>query len=230
MDWTRPVPLSEFFLPLDDGLSFGGHRACVSDPDLRWAAYNPMVESRQRRNDTAIQETIDAAEGALTCWNVLSQHDPSLLAGFNHIAHDLGDLRCLQRDSSRVYVLVKRWLAWHPSASPGCNMTMPAKDLNSRSTSPGQKAKRGCYDTGRASNDPSMPGLAAARDPWWIHCQWLHAQRSAPRRRGRTTTRSSSGPTRATCRTSCAASRRAPRLPGAQKAVLCFAALQPEQS
>ena len=64
MDWTRPVPLTEFFLPLDDALSFDSHRACLSAPELRWARHNPMVESSQRRNDSAIQETIAAAEGA----------------------------------------------------------------------------------------------------------------------------------------------------------------------
>ena len=64
MDWTRPVALTEFFLPLDDAMSFGGHRACLSAPGLRWVSYNPMVEGSQRSNDTAVQETITAAEGA----------------------------------------------------------------------------------------------------------------------------------------------------------------------
>ncbi len=65
MDWMRPVSLTEFFLPLDDALSFSGYRDCLSAPELRWVHYNPMVESSQRRNDTAIQETINAAEGVL---------------------------------------------------------------------------------------------------------------------------------------------------------------------
>ena len=71
MDWTRPVPLTEYFLPFDDALGFDGHRACLSAPELRWAKHNPMVESSQRRNDTAIQETIAAAEGASAVKHVL---------------------------------------------------------------------------------------------------------------------------------------------------------------
>ena len=60
------MALTEFFLPLDDALGFEGHRACLSAADLRWARHNPMVESSQRRNKTAIEETITAAEGSST--------------------------------------------------------------------------------------------------------------------------------------------------------------------
>ena len=63
LDWTRPVALSEFFLPLDDALAFDDYRDCLTTRDLRWTSYSPMVASDQTRNETAVAEAIKAAEG-----------------------------------------------------------------------------------------------------------------------------------------------------------------------
>ena len=34
MDWTRPVPIEEYFLPLDDRLLFPDFRACLDVLEL----------------------------------------------------------------------------------------------------------------------------------------------------------------------------------------------------
>ena len=64
MDWTRPVALSEFFVPLNDALAFDEYRDCITARDLRWLVYEPTVAKAQRANKTAIEETLKAVEGA----------------------------------------------------------------------------------------------------------------------------------------------------------------------
>ena len=48
MDWTRPVPIEEYFVPLDDRLRFPDYRACLDVMELRKCAGLSWAPCRSR--------------------------------------------------------------------------------------------------------------------------------------------------------------------------------------